>query len=133
MIRALLSCALIAATTFSAAAAATLACPPAMPESGTSFEQIGAAPAKPAKLESLHLYDGKPGEESRPAPAELAPDSTQQQAGSLLTKWIFAGNESLLLVCRYHGTSTYYRAALQQLPHGCTMRSSPRATVAICE
>jgi hypothetical protein len=108
-------------------------CPEQLPADQAGFEQVGAAPRKVARLDRLRLFDGPPGEEAKPAPAELAPDRTAQRGGSIGTTWRFAGDESLLMVCAYRGTAAYYRATLNPLPRSCTMQRGASRTAASCE
>ena len=80
----------------------------------------------------MRLFDGPPGEEQRPSPAELAPDSVNEKGGSLTSTWIFAGNEKLLLVCAYRGTKAYYRTQVSHLPKTCTLHRDARRTTGSC-
>lgn len=114
------------------AGAAPVACPASLPSAGTGFEQEGATPPVSAALDTMRLFDGPPGEEQRPSPAELAPDSARERGGILTSTWIFAGNEKLLLVCAYRGTKTYYRAQVPQLPKTCTLHRDAHRTIGGC-
>jgi len=113
--------------------AAPVTCPAQLPAVGTSFDQIGATPAKPAALDTMRLFDGPPGEELQKSPAELAPDSALLKNHDLTSSWIFAGNEKLLLVCTYRSTKTYYRTQIPRLPKTCTLHRNTHQTVAACE
>ena len=114
------------------AGAAPIACPASLPSAGTGFEQVGAAPTAPTDLDTMRLFDGPPGEEQRPSPAELAPDSSGEKGGNLTNTWIFAGNEKLLLVCAYRGTKTYYRTLVPRLPKTCTLHRGAHRTTGAC-
>ena len=114
------------------AGAVPIACPASLPSAGVGFNQVGAVPAAPAALDTMRLFDGPPGEEQRPSPAELAPDSVNEKGGSLTSTWIFAGNEKLLLVCAYRGTKAYYRTQVSHLPKTCTLHRDARRTTGSC-
>jgi len=114
------------------AGAVPIACPASLPSAGVGFNQVGAVSAAPAALDTMRLFDGPPGEEQRPSPAELAPDSANEKDGSLTSTWIFAGNEKLLLVCAYRGTKAYYRTQVSHLPKTCTLHRDARRTTGSC-
>jgi hypothetical protein len=104
-----------------------------MPGPHAGFQQMGPLPASKLPLRGLRLFDGPPGEETKDAPAELAPDGTTRRAGIETTQWRFAGDEHLLLVCEYRATTSYYRMALPSVPGACNMVHGPDGVVAGCE
>jgi hypothetical protein len=114
------------------AMATPVACPPALPAAGTGFEQVGPTPPAAAALDTMRLFDGRPGEEQLASPAELAPDSAIEKGNSLTSTWIFAGNEKLLLVRAYRGTKAYYRMQVPWLPKTCTMHRDAHRTTGGC-
>ena len=75
------------------AAAAALRCPDKLPADHAGFEQVGPSPRIAARLDRLRLFDGPPGEETKQAPADLAPDRAAQQGGRLTATWRFTGDE----------------------------------------
>lgn len=81
----------------------------------------------------MALFDGPPGEETRPSPAQLAPDSTEPRAGGYAQRWVFAGDERLLMVCRFRGTGAYYRMRVAKLPRACWLRKDVQRVVAGCD
>ena len=123
----------VLAALFAGRAVAAVECPVVLPAPHTDFEQIGSSPAAGRPLSGLRLLDGAPGEEAKSAPVELAPDSTTRRRGGFINTWIFAGDEALLMVCNYHGTSTYYRAQPRPLPRTCTLRQDGGKTIARCD
>jgi hypothetical protein len=123
----------LAAVVPSPVTAAELRCPPRMPGPHEGFEQVGPVPTAHWLLRDMRLFDGPPGEELKVAPAELAPDQTLRQRDGFTSSWRFAGNEDLLMVCRYNGAGTYYRTRLQKPPTGCSMRDDNGLRQAWCE
>ena len=119
------------------AQAAALRCPGRMPGPHDGFTQVGPVPPRKLPLLGMRLFDGPPGEESRAAPAQLAPDEVTPQPGtrpgSLTARWRFAGGEHLLLVCDYRDTGSYYRRAATTLPHACSIVRGPDGIMAACE
>jgi hypothetical protein len=115
------------------AQAAGLRCPGRMPGPHDGFEVIGRLPTSALPLDGMRLFDGPPGEETQPAPAELAPDGTTEAAGRLTAEWRFAGHERLLVVCTYRDTTSYYRAAPAKPPAHCTLARGPDGTIAECD
>ncbi len=113
--------------------AAETSCPGRMPGPHAGFEQMGPLPPGKLPLRGIRLFDGPPGEESQAAPAELAPDDTTRHAGVETTRWRFAGDEHVLLVCSYRDTSSYYRMALPTVPGACSMTDAPDGVVAGCQ
>jgi hypothetical protein len=114
-------------------AAAELRCPPKLPSAQAGFEQVGPVPTAHWQLKGMRLFDGPPGEELKPSPAELAPDATTGGRAGFTSTWRFAGTEDLLLVCLYNGSGTYFRARPKPLPTGCTLRNSNGLTQAWCD
>jgi hypothetical protein len=117
----------------SPATAAELRCPPRMPGPHEGFEQVGPVPTAHWLLRDMRLFDGPPGEELKDAPTELAPDRTLRQRDRFTSSWRFAGDESLLMVCRYNGSGTYYRARFPKLPTSCSIRDDNGLRQAWCE
>jgi hypothetical protein len=113
--------------------AAVVRCPADLSSPHLGFEQMGATPARPAPLGNMRLFDGKPGEETQAAPADLAPDESVEHRGGLTSHWTFAGNESLLIVCTYKGSPTYLRTQPRPMPKRCTLDTGPARTNASCE
>lgn len=114
-------------------AVAALICPTQLPSSHFGFEQVGPTPSNSKRLKGFRLFDGPPGEESKTAPVELAPDHTSEQPGGWTQTWRFAGNEDLLMVCVYTGSATYYRAQPRPIPGVCAVESKSARIVARCE
>jgi hypothetical protein len=108
--------------------ALALACPATLTTRHPGFERLGPPPDGKAALSSGALIDGPPGEETRPAPATLAPDRSEGRGpAAFRNEWV--ARPGLLMVCRYVGTSTYLRATLPEGTSRCTMtRGSGRFT-----
>ena len=113
--------------------AAVVRCPADLSSPHPGFEQMGTTPARPAPLENMRLFDGKPGEETRASPADLAPDESVEHRGGFISHWTFAGSEGLLMVCAYKGSKTYLRTQPRPMPKRCTLDTSPTRTNASCE
>ncbi len=111
---------------------AALQCPAVLPSAWAGFELIGKAPSRPAVLAGMELFDGPPGEETRASRAQLAPDGTDARPGGYVQSWVFAGDEKLLMVCRYRGSGAYYRAVVATLPKKCMLRKDFLRVVAGC-
>jgi hypothetical protein len=112
---------------------AALRCPPLMPSVHTGFARSGPVPTAHWQLWKMRLFDGLPGEELKTSPAELAPDSTTAHRGGFTSTWTFAGNETLLMVCVYNGSGTYYYASPGPLTRSCVAERSHGLTQAWCE
>ena len=113
--------------------AATLTCPPSLPSTHPGFEQVGPVPTAHWQLKDMRLFDGPPGEETKPAPAQLAPDGTVTHQGGHTSTWKFGGKENLLVVCAYNGSATYYRARPNPPPKLCTLRQDRGLTRGWCD
>jgi hypothetical protein len=94
---------------------------------------MGKTPARARPLRALRLFEGAPGEETKQAPADLAPDSSVTRPGGYLNTWSFGGDEKLLMVCAYRDTGSYYRRVLKPLPTACMSSETPAGVVARCD
>ncbi len=112
-----------------AADAGVLRCPPRLPGPHAGFVQIGPVPAAHWLLWRMRLFDAGNG---RAAPKELAPGQMTEQSNGFTLTWHLSGVEDLLMVCRYNGSETYYRARPDPPPATCTMRNDNGLTQAWC-
>jgi hypothetical protein len=124
---------LLGLSALGSAPAEALQCPPTIPGAHVNFEQVGPAPTTAKRLDGLRLFDGPPGEEAKDAPAELAPDHSADRQGGFEAVWRFADNETLLMVCAYHGTKTYLRARPLPPPRFCIVQRVGEHTAAECK
>jgi hypothetical protein len=113
--------------------AAELRCPPLLPGPHPGFDQVGPIPTAHWQLAHMRLFDGPPGEETKEAPAELAPDTSKKHRGGFTNIWSFGGSENLLMVCAYDGSRTYYRTTVRALPKSCTEESNKGLVQGWCQ
>jgi len=109
--------------------AAALQCPPRLPGPHPGFEQIGPVPAAHWLLWRMQLFDAPP---TKDAPIELAPRQMSTRHDGFIMTWQLKSAGDLLMMCRYDGSETYYRAH-PGLPANCTIRNDDGLTQAWCE
>lgn len=111
--------AMLAALLLSSPAVAALRCPPRLPGPHPGFEQVGPVPAAHWLLWGMQLFDAPP---ERSSMRELVPDLTNRSGDSYTMTWHLAGVASPLMICRYNGSGTYYRARPSPVPTTCVLR-----------
>jgi hypothetical protein len=89
------------------AARGPVRCPPSLlvrdqPEAPTGW--VGDAGSAEHRFERASLFEGAMGEQRKPAPVDLAPDSDTREGATAKQLWKLDAYEGVLLVCRYQGT-----------------------------
>jgi hypothetical protein len=110
--------------------AANLSCPPRMPGPHPGFEQVGPVPAAHWLLRRVRLFNTA---RSTDATKEMPPKQTVENSDGFTSTWHFAGDESLLMLCLYNGSGTYYVARPNPPPTLCVTHDNNGLTQAWCE
>ncbi len=118
-----------------APALAALACPEHLPDQAPApFERqgLGAGRGTRSPLTEAWLVYGGPGEETKPAPAISAPDSSRGRPPRFTNSWDLAARDPMLLVCIYRD-GVWLRAPVPEGTKRCVQESDGRRMTMRCE
>lgn len=106
-----------------AAEAAAMVCPAALGSGAKSeFKLVGTLPASTAQFDTLSVVEGEPGDETKYAPVALVPEINRNARHERIDFWNLAlRDRPLLMICSYHGTSTYLRAVIPEGIKACEL------------
>jgi len=118
-----------------APALAALSCPERLPEAAPApFERqgLGAGRGNRSPLTEAWVVQGEAGEETKPAPAISAPDSSSGRPPRFTNSWDLSSRDPMLLVCIYRD-GVWLRAPLPEGTRRCVQSGEAARMTMRCE